>query len=98
MKLQVDWGEPIPMRLASRQGSRYVANLEGAPVTSGVDGRVFEALCVGQARNLRTPLVPAGGTTAQFQAIACPRQAAAPQRVNIPIQTIRIPRLRWPNR
>ena len=62
MKLQVDWGEPIAMRLASRQGSRYVANLEGAPVTSGVyvfaraHGSAFEALYVGQARNLRVRL------------------------------------------
>jgi hypothetical protein len=62
VKLHVDWSDPIPMRLASRQGSRYLANVDIAPDSGGIyvfgrtHGHAFEALYVGKANSLRVRL------------------------------------------
>lgn len=69
MKLQVEWSEPVRMRPASRQrtsGVRpsglYVVDLDELPAAPGIYvlgrlwGRGFEALYVGQAKNIRRRL------------------------------------------
>jgi len=59
MKLQVDWGHPLSMRLASRQGLIYLVDLDSLPRAAGVYvfgrqwGGGFEALYIGKADNIR---------------------------------------------
>ena len=59
MKLQVEWGKPIPLR-ASRDGISYevdlekVANLPGVYIFGRRHGDTFEALYIGKSRNIRS--------------------------------------------
>src|ERR1700730_11578689 len=59
MKLQIDWGEPLSMKLVSRQGAAYLVDLDALPGEPGIYimgrgwGKSFEALYVGKARNIR---------------------------------------------
>ena len=59
MKIQIDWGEPLSLKLVSRQGAGYQVDLNALPADPGIYimGRMwakgFEALYVGKARNIR---------------------------------------------
>jgi len=59
MKIQIKWGDPLSMKLVSRQGAAYSVNLDALPGDPGIYimgrqwAKGFEALYVGKARNIR---------------------------------------------
>ena len=59
MKIQIKWGEPLSMKLVSRQGAAYLVDLDALPGDPGIYiigrqwAKGFEALYVGKARNIR---------------------------------------------
>ena len=60
MKIRIDWTQPIPLRRIPRADVGYLVDLDKIPAEAGVYvfgrkyGREFEALYVGQSKNMRS--------------------------------------------